>query len=151
MKATRATTHGMRHTPEYETFYHAKYRCTKPTDSRYSDYGGRGIEFRFDTFEEFFAELGLRPSASHSVNRIDNNGHYEKGNVEWATKDTQANNTRANKFWTYQGKTQTHIQWCREFGLKHPTLIQRLKSGWSEEKAFLTPTRPIRNSSGSIE
>ncbi len=136
-----STTHGMRHTPEYTAFNHAKDRCERPSDKRYEGYGGRGIEFRFATFDEFFAEVGLRPSNKHSLNRIDNDGHYEKGNIEWATKETQANNTRANKFWTYNGKTQTHIKWCREFGISHPCLVHRLKAGWSTEKAFTTPAR----------
>lgn len=48
-----------------------------------SDMAARGIEFRFESFDEFFAEVGRRPTPKHSLDRIKNNGHYEKGNVHW--------------------------------------------------------------------
>lgn len=90
-------THGMRHTPEYRAFHHAKHRCRNPKDKSYPNYGGRGIEFRFESFEEFFAEVGPRPSTKHSIDRIDNDGHYEKGNVRWATQLEQVTNQRKRR------------------------------------------------------
>jgi hypothetical protein len=83
-------------TPEYYACFDAKYRCTNPKDKYWKDYGGRGIEFRFTSFEEFFAELGTRPTPAHSLDRIDNNGHYEPGNVRWATKAEQNANRRVS-------------------------------------------------------
>jgi hypothetical protein len=82
---------------ELRAFYSAKNRCTNPKHPRFADYGGRGIEFRFGSFEEFFAELGSKPTRNHSVDRINNDGHYEKGNVRWATRKEQVANRRISK------------------------------------------------------
>jgi len=95
---SRNTTHGMSFTPEWTSFHAAKKRCTNPKTKQFADYGGRGIEFRFQSFEEFFAEIGPRPEPkfAYSLERNDNNGHYEKGNIRWATKVQQARNRRCD-------------------------------------------------------
>jgi hypothetical protein len=89
----------MSFTPEWTSFHAAKKRCTNPKFKQFADYGGRGIEFRFKSFEEFFAEVGPRPEPKfkYSLERIDNNSHYEVGNVRWATKKQQARNRRCDK------------------------------------------------------
>ena len=97
--AAAATTHGHCRggwSPEYTSYMGAKQRCTNPNNTHYANYGCRGIEFRFNSFEEWYAELGERPEPKrlYSVDRIDNDGHYEKGNVRWATKSQQQNNRR---------------------------------------------------------
>lgn len=69
-------------------------RCTitrrnvvrNPNHPSYPEYGERGMEFRFLDFQHFFDTLGPRPSPTHSLDRFPNNdGHYEPGNVRWAT------------------------------------------------------------------
>jgi len=92
-----STTHGMRHTPEYRSYVHAKDRCNNPNDKRHKDYGGRGIEFRFESYQEFLDEIGRKPSPEHSLDRIDNNGDYIPGNVRWATAIEQRANQRSYK------------------------------------------------------
>jgi hypothetical protein len=79
--------------PEYNAFSTAKDRCTNPDAQAYRNYGKRGIEFRFKNFAEFIAHIGPRPTG-RSLDRIDNNGHYEIGNVRWATREEQAQNKR---------------------------------------------------------
>jgi hypothetical protein len=75
--------------------YHcAKYRCTNQNHPQFKDWGGRGIEFRFASIEEFINELGERPTPEHSVDRIDGNRNYEIGNVRWASKTEQSVNRR---------------------------------------------------------
>lgn len=80
--------------PELEAYYGAKKRCTNPKANGYSHYGGRGIEFRFESFEQFIKEVGNKPSPKHSIDRIDNNGHYEPGNIRWTTQSEQVKNQR---------------------------------------------------------
>src|SRR5207245_5618711 len=71
----------------------ARKRCTNTKCIQYPYYGGRGIKFLFDSFEQFYAELGPRPKGL-SLDRINNDGHYESGNVRWATWSEQMKNRR---------------------------------------------------------
>lgn len=90
--------HGMYGTAEYKAYWAAKGRCTQPNFIGWKDYGGRGIKFTFETFEQFFSEVGLRPSPQHSLDRWPNNeGHYAPGNVRWATRKQQMTNRRKFK------------------------------------------------------
>ena len=85
------------HPVEWRAYYGARARCLNKNVPRYSDYGGRGIKFLFKSFEQFFAELGPRPARGYTVDREDNDGHYEPGNVRWATYSEQNKNQRPRK------------------------------------------------------
>ncbi len=82
---------------EYATFYKARHRCINSKDTSFKDYGGRGIQFLFTSFEQFFEELGPRPKGL-MLDRTNNDGNYEPGNVRWATRTVQNNNQRASSF-----------------------------------------------------
>lgn len=91
------TTHGQSFGPfqaEYHIYRQAKGRCTNPKNPAWKNYGGRGIEFRFTSFSKFLECLGPRPDPNYTLDRIDNNGHYEPGNVRWATYKQQSANRR---------------------------------------------------------
>jgi len=87
----------MTNTPEYIAYADAKGRCTNPKHQAWENYGARGIEFRFRSFAEFILEVGGRPSSKHSIDRINNDGHYEPGNVRWATASEQQFNRRTSQ------------------------------------------------------
>jgi hypothetical protein len=87
------TTHGMRDTAEYHSYAGAKGRCTNPRNHKFLDYGGRGIKFLYASFPEFLADVGPKPPGT-SLDRINNEGHYQVGNCRWATAKEQSKNRR---------------------------------------------------------
>lgn len=98
--AARATTHGHtkggKATPEFIAWCDMRRRCEDPTREGYENYGGRGIVVceRWRDFEAFIADVGLRPDPTLSLDRIDNDGNYQPGNVRWTDRSTQNSNQR---------------------------------------------------------
>ena len=80
--------------PEYIAYQNAKARCSRESHPQYADYGGRGINMMFDAFEEFFAEVGPRPSPNHQIDRINNGRGYEPGNLRWVLRKVNLANRR---------------------------------------------------------
>ena len=74
-------------------------RCTNPNSDSWADYGGRGISVceRWRDYPAFLADMGRKPSASHSIDRVDVNGNYQPGNCRWSTKGEQVRNRRPFK------------------------------------------------------
>jgi hypothetical protein len=138
------TTHALSRIDEYRIWASMKNRCHNPRDQGYAGYGGRGIQVcpRWrDSFENFIADMGRRPSKKHSIDRIENAGDYEPSNCRWATWKEQNNNLRTNRLLTLRGTTKTIHQWADEKGVDAKTLDARLRDGWSVEA---TLTRPVQ-------
>lgn len=114
-------------TREYTIWQHMVRRCLNPAFRYYKNYGGRGICIapQFLNFDAFLAYMGPCPPGM-SLDRIDNNGNYEPGNLRWTDMKTQARNTRQNRFITYNGKTQTVAAWAEELKISHGTILSRL-------------------------
>jgi hypothetical protein len=131
--------------PEYHSWLCMIQRCTNPKQRSYQNYGGRGIKVceRWGKFENFLADMGLRPTPEHSIERKDVNGNYEPNNCRWATKKEQARNARSNRLLTIGGRTQCLNAWAEELGKERSVIKQRLKLGWSEVDAVFTPTGPL--------
>ncbi len=145
--AAMMRTHGMRNAPEYRVWSTMIERCHNPNNGKYKSYGARGIRvcerWRTD-FAAFIADMGQRPTPQHSLDRRDNDGNYEPGNVHWATREQQANNTRANVVLSWRGEHLTMAQWSRRIGISQYAIRQRLERGWAVEDALTISSRSVR-------
>jgi len=134
----------MSNTPEWRVWKGMRQRCLDVDVPQYRHYGGRGIKIctRWESFDNFFEDMGHRPSAKHSLDRIDVNGNYEPNNCKWATWKEQHRNRRSNVLIEYNGKIQCMSAWAEEYGLSKCILHYRLTKGkWPIEKALTTPTK----------
>lgn len=130
--------HGMVYHPMYVSYQAAKTRCTNSNQPNWLDYGGRGIEFRLGTFEEFNAAMNNSWFKGASIGRIDVDGHYEYGNIGWETNAQQAKNTRTNVRYTHNGETLIQADWARKIGITSISLSERVQK-WGVERALSTP------------
>jgi len=141
----RGTTHGLRNTGEYHAWTGMRRRCNLKNTNKedFNLYAGRGItvcDRWLESFENFIADMGMKPTPKHSIDRIDVNGNYEPSNCRWATNKEQGRNKRDNFYVTYKNETKALSEWCEILNLNYGTIRNRLKiSKWSVEKAFTTP------------
>lgn len=149
---------GGKRTPELAAINRIVQRCTNPNHHKFASYGERGIRV-CDRYRHspaaFVADIGLRPTPQHSVNRKDNDGNYSCGkceeclangwpmNVEWATPPEQSRNMRSNHYITFNGETLCLTDWSRRLGILECTLIVRLRR-WSLERALTEPRHNTR-------
>lgn len=160
--------HGHAHTNFEAVWRSMVARCMNPQNTGYKRYGGRAIHIcaGWLVFTHFLADMRGTYAPGLSIDRIDNNagytcghcddcrGHGWKANCRWATQEQQANNTRTNRYITFNGKTQTLAQWGRELGLGAGVLWARLyRYGWPTDRAFTEPLHtekgPHRKKMGS--
>lgn len=89
--------HGLTNSSEYRSWSAMIKRCTNPKHDKYQYYGGRGInvcEQWLTSFENFFNDMGHKPSRNHSIDRKDVNGDYTPDNCVWTTTEEQMRNKR---------------------------------------------------------
>jgi len=125
---------------EYKIWRGIKKRCRQVRN--FPRYAGRGItvcdRWR-DSFLAFYADMGPRPSPKHSVDRRDNDGHYEPNNCRWATETEQKRNFSLNRILTFDGKSMPLIAWCEVVGISEKALRNRIARGWPVELALTKP------------
>lgn len=131
--------HGQRHTLLYKAWRSMLGRCYLETNPSYPDYGGRGVtvcdKWR-ESFETFAADVGRKPFRGAQLDRIDNDGNYEPGNVRWASAKEQANNRRSNRIVEWGGQSMTVQQWGEHLGIDPQKIRNRLRRGWAVPEVF---------------
>lgn len=150
---TANTTHGHApgsgQSPEFRAWCALKGRCLNKRNRAYKSYGGRGIKvcdrwLGERGFINFIADMGLRPSARHSMDRVDVDGNYCKENCRWADGFQQARNKRNTRKFTLNGVTKCAAEWNRDLDLGCSGVQIRIKNGWLEHKALTTPSLGLR-------
>jgi hypothetical protein len=125
--------------PEFELWRTMKKRCRNKNDKSFPKYGGRGIEICdswFNSIDAFLKDMGKRPSEKHSIDRIDNNGNYERSNCRWATIEEQNRNKSSNVWLEYGGKKMVKNDWAKHLGISVNSLNYRLKNWKDLDKIF---------------
>lgn len=149
--STNSITHGHsvggKCTSEYYCWVNIKTRCTNPNTKNWKYYGGRGITLCkcWETFENFYEDMGPKPSAEHTIERKNNELGYCKENCCWVLKFKQAANKRNNHYIEFRGQIKHVAEWARELGIPESRLRMRLHNGWDCIKALTTPYRGPKN------
>lgn len=124
----RSLKHGMFGSPEWRAWNSMKSRCHQPSNKNFINYGARGItvcdRWR-ESFENFFADMGARPSSEHQIDRVNNDGPYEPDNCRWATRKQNMRNRRNTV--RYGGLTLREI--AEQTGENYHTLKTRAFRG----------------------
>ena len=147
------TTHGGARERLYIVWMSMRRRCYEKKNKDYPNYGGRGIKV-CDLFQDYGAfrkwafESGYDPNANYgecTLDRIDANGDYEPQNCRWVSLANQNNNKRDNIKILHNGTTKTASEWERELGYSQGLIRDRIRRGWSTERAITQPpaTRKI--------
>jgi hypothetical protein len=153
-RAKSITRHGHKRknaaTVEYKTWLGMKRRCYDEKYKDYPNWGGRGIKVcdRWnDSFEAFLEDMGPRPSANHSIDRMQVNGNYEPGNCRWATLQEQGAEHRRNLTPVeIDGKCYPSLKAaCAAYDVTYTAVFDRIKRGYDIEVALKTPIRKLPN------
>jgi hypothetical protein len=117
-------------------------RCTNPKSKSFQDYGARGITVceRWSDYSNFLDDMGERPPYM-TIERKDNDKGYSPDNCIWATRAVQNRNKRNSHFITHEGKTQTLLEWSREVGIHHVTILRRISKGMTPSEALTIPAK----------
>lgn len=124
----------------YNTWLNIKQRCNNPTNTRYKNYGGRGIKVCEEWANNFisFKNWAIKNNYNDNltIDRIDVNGNYEPSNCRWISNKTQQNNRTNNRIIEFNGEKKTLKEWSETLNIKYNTLQKRLNKGWAIEVAL---------------
>lgn len=137
-----AIRHGGHGTLTYSRWKAMMQRCRDAHQSNYRKYGARGIKVceRWQSYPNFLADMGVCPSRSMTLDRIDNAIGYQPGNCRWVTKAEQARNRPSHCVTlTHNGRTMIVTEWARRVRLKPHTIYARIRLGWSPKRILTTP------------
>lgn len=143
---------GGKKTPTWNSWRQMRRRCHDDRRKDYPAYGGRGITVcgRWQNFAAFLADMGERPTALHTLDRIDNASGYKPGNVRWATRRQQTRNRTSCRMIEFEGLTLPLVEWVERLGLEYSLVQRRISRGWHPNLAFTLPAfaRPSACESG---
>jgi hypothetical protein len=123
-------------TPEYRAWCAMRQRCSQLANREYARRGITVCE-RWKIYENFLADVGRKPSPSHTLDRFPNNGgNYEPGNVRWATSRQQNTNKRTSRIITAFGKSMALSEWEDFVGARSGAIWARLNRGVAPEVAL---------------
>ena len=131
--------------PEYSVWRHMRERCRTTNRPDAHSYTNRGIKVcdRWQSYTNFLSDMGSRPSRSHQIDRINNDGNYEPNNCRWVLSRINNGNTRRNVWVTIHGETLHFSAWCRSLGVSKKICSHRVSRGWTRQEALLTPVGPV--------
>lgn len=137
MGAAAKRKHQLCDSHEYRVWSGIKQRCENPKYKHYGNYGGRGIRMceRWHDFRNFLKDMGRRPSPWHTIERKNNDGDYEPGNCEWATRKTNQRNRRNTLFIEIDGVRRPVTEWSEISGISDNVIRARLRLGWDSQRA----------------
>jgi hypothetical protein len=121
-------------------YYAILSRCNTPTSKQYHHYGGRGIECRFESMPDFVLYCTTLPGWDDrdlEIDRANNSGHYERGNLRFVTRQGNCSNTRVNINIDYLGETYTAAEFHRRFApiyRESSTVLRKIKAGYAAEQ-----------------
>lgn len=125
-------------TPEYGAWIAMRQRCKNPRSEGYYKYGAKGIKVceRWNSFKNFLADMGPKPSPIHQIERLNNSGDYEPSNCVWKTPAEQARNTSRTIKITISGVTKCLTDWCSHFSVSYFAVLRLRKQGYTPEEAI---------------
>lgn len=126
-----------RHPVEYACWNQMLQRCHNPNNPTYERYGAKGIRVcaRWRRgFEEFFKDMGSKPTPEHTLDRIKSDQDYKPVNCQWLHKSLQARNRLYVKRYTINGEKLCIPEISKKYNIKERTIYWRIKKGWSMDR-----------------
>jgi len=125
----------------YRTWQGMHARCKAKGSAYYANYGGRGIKvcLRWANFTKFLRDMGMPPTADHSIERVNVNGHYEPKNCTWIPRRHQCRNKTTSVHLEHDGRRMIASEWARELGVRPAMILNRKKMGYSDTEILTSP------------